>query len=89
MQIRIFLYQLYPIYKIQNNKLLKIFIFLAIRVLVGQNLHISVLNNLINHRNTQLNAETKNQPFNRHIFIVLDRLYSRSSFVCNPEDNTC
>ena len=35
-----------------------------------------LLNQLVNHQNTQLNAETKNQASNRHIFIVLGRLYS-------------
>ena len=42
---------------------------------VDQNCLISVLNHLINHQNTQLNAETKNQTPNRHIFRVLGRLY--------------
>ncbi len=31
---------------------------------------------LVNHLNTQLNAKTKNQASNRHIFRVLGRLYS-------------
>ena len=33
----------------------------------------SVLDNLVNHQNTQLNAETKNQSSNRHIFGVMSR----------------
>ena len=37
---------------------------------------ISVLNNLLNHQNTKLNAETTNQAWNRHIFKVLGRLYN-------------
>jgi len=44
--------------------------------LVGQNSHISQLNHLVNHLNTKLSAETKNQASNRHIFKVLGRLYS-------------
>ena len=36
-----------------------------------QNWIISVLNNSINHQNTQLNAEAKNQASNRYIFIFL------------------
>ena len=35
---------------------------------VGQNWFISVLKHFVNHQNTQLNAETKNQALNRHIF---------------------
>ena len=43
--------------------------FLAIKpFLFGQNYLISVLNHFKNHQNTQLNAETKNQASNRHIF---------------------
>ena len=41
---------------------------------VGQNCLISVLNYLVNHQNTQLETETKNQPLNRHIFKVFGRL---------------
>ena len=37
---------------------------------------ISVINYLVNRQNTELNAETKNQSFNRHIFWVSGRLYS-------------
>ena len=43
-------------------------IFLHLGFLVGQNWLISVLNYLVNHHNTQLNTETKNQALNRHIF---------------------
>ena len=35
-----------------------------------------VLNHNIHHQNTKLNAETKTQALNRHIFRVLGRLYS-------------
>ncbi len=38
-----------------------------------QNLLFSVLDNLVNHQNTQLNAETKNQSSNRHTFGVMGR----------------
>ena len=34
-----------------------------------------MLNYLVNHQSTQLNAETKNQALNRQTFRVLGRLY--------------
>ena len=40
---------------------------------VVQNWRISKLKNLVNHQNTPLNAETKNQASHCHIFKVLDR----------------
>ena len=43
---------------------------------VDQNLAISVLKHLVNHQNTQLNAETKHQASNRQTFRVLGHLYS-------------
>jgi len=45
-------------------------------LVVGQSWLISVLYHLVNHQNTQLNAEIKNQALNRHIFRVLGRLYN-------------
>jgi len=51
-------------------------IFLHSGFLVGQKWLISVLNHLLNHKNSQLNAKTKIQASNRHIFRVLGRLHS-------------
>ena len=42
--------------------------------LVGQNYTGLFL--LVNHQNTQLNAESKNEALNRHIFRVLGHLHS-------------
>ena len=55
-------------------------VFLHSGFLVGQNWSKSVVNYSINHRNTKLNAETKNQSLNRHISRVLGRLYSLIPF---------
>ena len=35
---------------------------------LGQDWLLILLNHLVHHQNTQLNAETKNQASNRHIF---------------------
>ena len=42
---------------------------------IGQNWLLSGLYHLVNHQNTQVNADTKFQAENRHIFRVLDRFY--------------
>jgi len=42
---------------------------------VDQN-RFNFLNHLVNYQITKLNAETKNQASNRHIFRGLGRLYS-------------
>jgi len=45
------------------------FCFLTFRVPCRSKLaYLCVLNHLVNHQNTQLNAKTKNQAFNLHIF---------------------
>ena len=44
--------------------------------LVGQNWRIAMLNHLVDHLSTQLNAETKKQASNPHICEFLGRLYS-------------
>ena len=36
---------------------------------IAHNCLFSVFNHLVNHQNTQLNAETKNQASNHHIFV--------------------
>ena len=46
------------------------------RFLVGHNWFISLLYQLVNHQHTQLNAESKNQTSNCHIFRVLGSLYT-------------
>ena len=51
-------------------------VFLHSGFLVCQNWSKSEVNNSIIHRNTKLNAETKNQLLTRHISRVLGRLYS-------------
>ena len=53
----------------------QLFLF-NILYIVGQNWAISVLIYLENHKNNQLNAETKNQASDRHIDRVLGRLFS-------------
>ena len=67
----------------QKNKTLEMMIcnwfrpFLVFRVpCIDQNCLISVLNHFFIHQNTQLNAETKYQASNRHIFRVWGRPYS-------------
>ena len=52
------------------------YVSLHFAFLVGENWLISVLNNLVNNQNIQLNAETINQASNCHILKVLGRLYS-------------
>ena len=68
--------------------------FLHSGFIVGRKWIISVLYHLINHQNTELNAETKEHAWNHYIFRNFGRLYSiilclYSIILCLYSNNLC
>ena len=60
----------------KDETILRTFFAFRVSCGVGQNGDISVHGHIVNHKDTQLNTENKNQASNRHTFRVLGRLYS-------------